>query len=90
MFCFENCKKLKKFTLPEGTTKAVRMFRGCSKVKVKVFCPRKKLNKYFFMYQEFPTTATILVPKEKPEEYKAQIAKFETDTYKIQVREMEE
>ena len=87
-YCFKDCKKLKQFTIPEKTTLLGRMFTGCSDVKVKILCSSEKLMDYFFLDHSFPKEATLLVPKGKLKEFLEVISKFETDTYKIRVREM--
>ena len=87
-YCFKDCKKLKQFTIPEKTTLLGRMFTGCSDVKVKILCSSEKLMDYFFLDHSFPKEATLLVPKGKLKEFQKVISKFETDTYKIRVREM--
>ena len=86
--CFKNCKKLKEFTIPEKTNILGNMFSGCEKVKVKVLCSSEKITESFLKKQNFPQTATLLVPKGKIKEFKKVTSKFETDTYKIRVREM--
>ena len=88
MNCFKDCRKLKQFTIPKKTTLLGRMFSGCSNIKVKALCSSERFNVDFFLDQNFPTTATLLVPKGKLKEFQKVISKFETDTYKIRVREM--
>lgn len=88
--CFMNCKNLKSFTIPAKTAGSGLSFAGCSKVKVKVLCSSEVVGESFFMEQEFPQTATLLVPKGKKKKFEKLAAKYETDTYKVRIREMKE
>ena len=85
---FLNCKKLKKFVIPKNTILLGNMFDGCKKIRVIVLCSSETVRRFYFSNQKFSSGITLLVPKGKLEEFKAIISQFETDTYKIRVREM--
>lgn len=87
---FIDCKKLECFTIPQKTTVLWEQFDDCKNVKVKVLCSSKIIEKYLFVDQKFPQTATLLVPKGKKKKFEKLAAKYETDTYKVRIREMKE
>ena len=85
-FSFLGCTKLKEFTIPENTVEIGNMFVGCKRITVKVRCTSDTFQESPF-FEGFPQSAAVIVPKGKIREFKNVFLKYETDTYKIRVRE---
>ena len=85
-FAFLGCRKLEEFIIPEEIAQLGNMFGGCKGIKVKVRCTSDTFWGTNF-FKDFPQTATIVVPKGKIGEFREAFLEFETDTYKIRVRE---